>query len=196
MAIKELAYSAQQRLQASTGSSFKRAHLYELLAASFGFDSYAALGVDAVLTQQRPDDKQSSAVSAVVRRRCVELGYAPENAGLISVTLRAFLAERQIDVVRISELIRQLRGDWSSLDRQFGDDAEQFDDEQNDGLDTRWSDADEGDFPPIMLDGLEAAASKGNALAHYALALIHAPDQEETVHRPVVPRGAIWNRPA
>ena len=36
-----------------------------------------------------------------------------------------------------------------------------------------------GDFAPLMLDGLEAAASKGNALAHYALSLIHAPDDDE-----------------
>jgi TPR repeat protein len=36
-----------------------------------------------------------------------------------------------------------------------------------------------------MLDGLEAAASKGNALAHYALALIYAPDDDdETDQRP------------
>jgi hypothetical protein len=34
-------------------------------------------------------------------------------------------------------------------------------------------------FGPILLDGLAAAASKGNALAHYALALIHAPDDED-----------------
>lgn len=179
--IKELAYSAQQQLQASTGRSFKRAHVYELLAASFGFNSYAALGVDSVLTQQRPNDKHSFADSAVVRRRCVELGYAPENADLVSVTLGAFLAERQIAIERISALISRLRGDWSSLDdRQFGDDDEQFDD----GLDARWSDADEGKFPPIMLDGLEAAASKGNDLAHYALALIHAPDQEDADQGP------------
>ncbi|MDI1246470.1 MAG: hypothetical protein PSV24_13840 [Rhodoferax sp.] len=177
MTIKELAYSAQQQLQASTGCSFKRAHIYELLASAFGFNSYAALGVDAVLTQQRPDDKHSPAHSAVVRRRCIELGYAPVDADRVSVTLGAFLEERKIAVVRISALISQLRGDWSSLDdRPIGDDAEQFGEEQDDGLDSRWSNADEGDFPPIMLDGLEAAAGKGNALAHYALALIHAPD--------------------
>ena len=46
MTIKELAYSAQQHLQASTGGSFKRAHVYELLAASFGFNSHAAFGVE------------------------------------------------------------------------------------------------------------------------------------------------------
>jgi hypothetical protein len=63
--------------------------------------------------------------------------------------------------VRISALISQLRGDWSSLDDDpIGDDPEQFGDEQDDRLAARWSDGDEGDFAPIMLDGLEAVASK------------------------------------
>lgn len=181
MTIKELAYSAQQHLQASTGSSLKRAHIYELLAASFGFNSYAALGVDTVLTQQRPDDKRVASYSAFVRRRCIELGYQPENADLVSVTLGAFLAERQIGVVRISVLISQLRGEsFSQDDYPIGDDNGLPGDEQDDLLDPGWAGADEGSFPPIMLDGLEAAASKGNAFAHYALALIHAPDDEDT----------------
>lgn len=34
-----------------------------------------------------------------------------------------------------------------------------------------------------MLDGLEAAASKGNAPAHYVLALIHTPDDDEDTNR-------------
>lgn len=33
-------------------------------------------------------------------------------------------------------------------------------------------------LPPILLEGLESAAKGGNALAHYALALIHAPDDD------------------
>ena len=72
MTIKELAYSAQQQLQASTGKPLKRAHIYELLAASFGFNSYAALGVDSIFTQQRPGDKRIGADSALVyARECV-----------------------------------------------------------------------------------------------------------------------------
>jgi TPR repeat protein len=61
----------------------------------------------------------------------------------------------------------------------IGDDTEQFGDEQDDRLLIDGADSDEGDFAPLMLDGLETAASKGNALAHYALALIHAPDNDE-----------------
>jgi hypothetical protein len=180
MTIKELAYSAQQQLQASTGSSLKRAHIYELLAASFGFNSYAALGVDTVLTQQRPDDERIASHHTFVRGRCIELGYPPENADLLSVAVRSFLEVRQIGVVRISELISQLRGDWVGLEGYpIGDDTEQFGDELDDRLSARWAGSDVGDFAPLMLDGLEAAASKGNALAHYALSLIHAPDDDE-----------------
>ena len=58
MTIKELAYSAQQHLQASTKVIFKRAHIYELLASSFGFNSYAAFGVAAVFTRRRSDRKR------------------------------------------------------------------------------------------------------------------------------------------
>ena len=184
MTIKELAYSAQQHLQASTGSSLKRAHIYELLAASFGFKSYAALGVDTVFTQRRSDDKRTGSHRDFVRRRCIELGYPPEGADLVSVSLGSFLAERQIGVVQISALISQLRGDWSSLDDDpADDDPEQFGDEQDDRLGARWADGDKAAIAPLMLDGLEAAASKGNALAHYALALIHAPDDDDDTDR-------------
>ena len=180
MTIKELAYSAQQQLQASTGKPLKRAHIYELLAASFGFNSYAALGVDTVLTQQRPDDERIASHSPFVRGRCIELGYQPESADLVSVSLGSFLAERHIGIVRISELIGQLRGDWVSLKGYpIGDDAKQFGEELDNRLSARWAGSDVGDFAPLMQDGLEAAASKGNALAHYALSLIHAPDDDE-----------------
>lgn len=185
MTIKELAYSAQQLLQASTGSSVKRAHIYELLAASFGFNTYAALGVDTVLAQRRPDKERIASHSAFVRGRCIELGYPPESADLVSVSLGSFLAERHTGIVRISALISQLQGKWFGPEvHPIGDSTEQFADERLDRPADRCDDGGEGDFAPLMLDalmldGLEAAASKGNALAHYALSLIHAPDDDK-----------------
>jgi hypothetical protein len=92
------------------GQLLKRAHIYELLAASFSFKSYAALGVDTVFTQRRSDDKRTGSHRDFVRRRCIELGYPPEGADLVSVSLGSFLAERQIGVVQIAALISQLRG--------------------------------------------------------------------------------------
>ena len=111
MTIKELAYSAQQHLQASTGGSFKRAHIYELLAASFGFNSYAAFGVDTVFTELRSSDKRVAPQGAFVTRRYIELGYQPDMADLVTAALQSFLVERQIGVASISSLISWLRGE-------------------------------------------------------------------------------------
>ena len=108
MTIKELAYSAQQHLQASTGGSFKRAHVYELLAASFGFNSHAAFGVDTVLTELRQNDRRVVPQSALIKRRCIELGYQPDTVILASSALESFLAERQIGVASISSLVLRL----------------------------------------------------------------------------------------
>jgi TPR repeat protein len=154
MKIKEIAYAAQQYLQASTGGSFKRAHVYELLAASFGFNSHAAFGVDTVLAELRQNDGQAVLQSELVKRRCIELGYGSDAGALASSVLGSFLVERQIGTASISSLVSRLTGKGEELeyDEVFG---------------------------PILLDGLDTAAGKGNALAHYALALMHAPDDEE-----------------
>ncbi len=168
MTIKELAYSAQQHLQASTGRSFKRAHIYELLAASFGFNSYAAFGVDTVLTELPANDRLVGLQSAFIKRRCIELGYQPDTATLASATLESYMAERQIGVASIPALISRLRGKSPNQDDDLEDDRDEL-----------FDPADEGGFGPILLDGLDAAASKGNALAHYALALIYAPGYED-----------------
>ena len=181
MKVKELAFSAQQRLKEGTGIAFGRSHIYELLAASFGFNSYAAFGVDSVFTQRYPNDGRFAPPGVLLRQRCVELGYATESAELISATLGVFLIDRRIGVVRISALIRRLAGECSGMDnRQHGDDGESADDTQDERPDSVWTASDDEEFPPIMLDGLESAAAKGNPLAHYALALIHAPDDDDT----------------
>jgi hypothetical protein len=165
MTIKELAYSAQQLLQASIGASFKRAHIYELLAASFGFNSHAAFGVDTVLTELRPKDSQSVPQSSLIKRRCIELGYQLDTATLATSMLESFLAERRIGVVSISTIISRLTGESPNYELEYDED-ELFDPTDE-------------EFGPILLGGLAAAASKGNALAHYALALIYEPDDED-----------------
>lgn len=167
MTIKELAYSAQQHLKARTGSSLKRAHIYELLAASFGFNSYAAFGVDTVFTELCTSDKRAVPQSALITQRCIELGYEPDTADLGAAALQSFLLERQIGVVSISSLTSWLRWELSNQDDDLVDDEAQL-----------FEPADEGGFGAILLDGLEATARKGNAAAHYALALIHATADE------------------
>lgn len=60
MTIKEFAYSAHHFLQKSTEKTVKRTHVYELLAACFGYKSYAAFTVDAILTWQTSHRKNIS----------------------------------------------------------------------------------------------------------------------------------------
>jgi hypothetical protein len=178
MTIKELAYSAQQSLQARTGSSFKRAHIYELLAASYGFNSYAALSTTAVFTR-RPADKHMAVPDNVgVRRRCVALGYETHTADLVASVLPAFLAERQIGTVKFSDLVAELRGESFDQDDDFDED-DSFDDHQDDLGAISWGNSGDEPVSSITLEGLEIAASKNIALAHYALALLHSTDDEE-----------------
>jgi len=167
MTIKELAYSAQQHLQTSTGGSFKRAHVYELFAASFGFNSYAAFGVDTIFTELCQNSRRFIPQSALIKRRCIELGYQPDTATLASSALESFLVERQIGVASISSLVSRLRGKSFSQDEELEYDEDEL-----------FAPTDDA-FGPILLDGLAAAASKGNALAHYALALIYDYDDED-----------------
>ena len=176
MTIRELAYAAQQHLQVSTKDSFKRAHVYELLAASFGFNSYAAFGVDTVFTELRANDNRVPPQSALITRRCMELGYQPDKAVLVPAALESFLAQRQIGVASISSLIRCLRGGLPNQDDGLAGDAKRlFTDDQDDLFDP----ADNSEFGQILVGALEAAASKGHALAHYALALINDPNNED-----------------
>jgi hypothetical protein len=176
MTIKNLAYSAQQRLQASTGCSFKRAHIYELLAASFGFNSFAALGADTVFTEHSLSSRRASSNGLLVRNRCIEIGYQPDVANAVSIALPVLLSEHQIGVIRIADLVAHLRFEAGHQD-DYSDDDDEPDDGDN-ALDDRWVDS-VALVSPILRDGLEAAASKGNALAHYALALIYAPGEED-----------------
>lgn len=179
MTIKELAYSAQQHLQTSLGNSIKRSHIYELLAASFGFNSYAALGAEAVFTQCRPIGKPPFRHGTDVRKRCLELGYLTSAADITSSVLPAFLAERQIGVMCISTLVDELRGEWSYQDDEHeSDEVEQPSGTLSGMSHESFSNTDVDRITPIMLEGLEAAATRGNGMAHYALALLHDPNSD------------------
>ena len=118
MTIKELAYSTQQHLQTATGAQFKRAHIYELLAASFGFNSYAALSSDAVFTKDSLTNRRTSKYVDHVKDRCLEIGYDTNTADVVAASLPRLLTEQEIGVIRIPDLIAHLRyepghGDWN-----------------------------------------------------------------------------------
>lgn len=172
MTIKEFAYSTQQHLQERTQGVFKRAHIYELLAAAFGFDSYAALSTKSVFTNVALTRQISAKQVTLVRNRCIELGYPVDLAEAVSNTLTVYLDVNEIGVFAIDGLVALLRTEWDGNWGFADDENDIYPEDLDDIFESRQALTDTMLESPLMLEGLENAANKGNALAHYALALI------------------------
>lgn len=171
MTIKQFAFDTQQHLQAKTRIALKRSHVYELLAAAFGFNSYASLCADYVFTQGCLTSRRPAKYGEAVGRRCLELEYLPKTALQLAQVLPAYLTDQDIGVIRITDLVAYLRYETNSV---IDHESDEFDEDIEDEEDTYglWFDR-ESFADPILLDGLLAAANKGDADAHYALALIY-----------------------
>lgn len=172
MTIKELAHSAQKQLQSSTTVAIKRTHVYELLSAAFGVDSWAAFGFTAVLTIPKypPLDYQVDTTS--IRKRGLELGYPSDVAKIASTELASILKLLNVCAIGTTRLLNRLRGiPLAGADHQPPSAT-------LDTLGNEWY-ATESLTSPLLMECLEASASKGLADAHYALALLHAPDEDE-----------------
>jgi hypothetical protein len=153
MKIKEFAHTAQHRLETLTSSTFKRAHIYELLAAAFGYKSYAALCADAVLLSRVREHDHDGAQA--IQQRCLELGYSSIASGIASKQFPQTIADCGVDVVALSDLVARLRGESPDWD----------DDHQPDESD--------------LIAALKAVTGRGSALAHYALALLNIPNVDD-----------------
>lgn len=173
MTIKQLAFGTQQHIQAQTSTTFKRSHVYELLAAAFGFNSYASLCAGHVFTQGGLTSRRPTKHSESVGRRSLELDYLPETALQLAQALPAYLTDQNIGVIRITDLVAHLRYETNRVTNHEFDES---DHNAEDDEDTHYSWFDrESLATSILLEGLVAAAEKGDADAHYALALIYAP---------------------
>jgi hypothetical protein len=172
MTIKEFAYFTQQHLQASAKGPFKRAHIYELLAASFGFNSYAALCANSVFTNVSMPSQIPAKHRSLVRNRCVEMGYQADVADEVSNALPDFLTEREFGVFGIDGLVALLRTELDGNGEYQADEEDDEPEDWNDSVESQRAFTDAMVASPILLEGLDNAARKGNALAHYALALI------------------------
>lgn len=161
MILKNYAYLSQQKLEPIVGGSFKRSHFYELLAASFGFKSYAALSSDCVFTQQEDGNTSQPPDQAMIHQRFGELGYDPAILELAVSTFQSCVSENNIDVVDVAELVGKLRED-PFYGEQFSNSP--FSRE----------------YQPLFLESLESKASAGDHLAHYALALLYSPNEQNS----------------
>ncbi|MGT2430707.1 hypothetical protein ACU4HD_22210 [Cupriavidus basilensis] len=75
MTINELAHSAQHHLLASTGTQVKRTHIYELLAATFGFSLLCRIQCGGCFTECHLFTRTARIDGTGIRHRCAQLGY-------------------------------------------------------------------------------------------------------------------------
>lgn len=174
MAIKELAFSAKQHLNSVTGQQFKQSHVYELLAACNGFKSSASLNSHHVFATLDYEPDISTESLLLLNQRLIDLGYAGV-AEVAGSAILHFVSLHRFAAVSLSFVLASVRG--GDIGERYLDDylndSDGSDDEFDVAADFRkepWLDEDQ---LGLLLDGLDAAAGRGNALAHYVLALIY-----------------------
>ncbi|MFI8742912.1 hypothetical protein [Stutzerimonas zhaodongensis] len=175
MAFKELAYTTKQQLEFATRQSFRHSHIYELLAASFGFNTRASLDAAHIMAvTERPQEPVASSL-ATLHRRLVELGYEAV-ADTAGAALLSMIADQRLGVTSVESVIDVLQQDhWACREEWY--EVDEYEDEAPGSESV-------GNPSPslapakiaLLIDGLNGAASRGSAAAHYALALIYRGD--------------------
>ena len=130
MTTKALAYSIQKYLQEKTGFTIARSHVYELIAAAFGFGSRAAMTSRFVLVEKSLSVRWPSEHEAIVLNRALGLGYSEATAVGVAHWLPSFLELNQIGVVNLSQLLSYLRCS-ATIGGEFPADDEAYDDEED-----------------------------------------------------------------
>ncbi len=175
MTLKELAHAAQQTLQTRAGCDVKRSHVHELLAAAFGYQSWAAFLSESMLSDGGVGDPPAGATPRVIGR-AVQLQYAQGAAVDMAGALLDFVAERQLSSVRWSVVA----GVLTPAKRVADDNGPDRDEEED------WDDDDDAPVDPpigltrdrllrsqLLLHSLEHAAEALNPRAHHLLAALY-----------------------
>jgi hypothetical protein len=179
MSIKTVVHQLHRELATTLESPLPRSHLYEGLAAAFGYSTYAALTADAIFA-----DTQTNRVLPNIQlaaQRFQRLGHAPAIAATAAKEMLAALRGHAISTVRLQEAVGALLG----MTPEPGN----VDDDEKLGIPF-----DEvttlAEIPTMLRASLEESAERGNALAAYAMALLlkNEIDAEEEPH------GAYWLR--
>jgi hypothetical protein len=175
MTLKELAHAAQQHLQTRAGCSVKRSHVYELLAAAFGYQSWAALLGEALLADAGVGDAPRDASPRVIGR-AVQLGYGQSTSVDMASALLRLAAERKLSSLRWSQITALLeRSPGSTNDADQDDDEGEDWDADDDAAGVGGQDATQSRLltSPLLLDGLERWAEDGGAERHHVLAALY-----------------------
>ena len=172
--IKSFAHQAHQSLSPLAPSSFKRSHVYELMAAGLGFRSWASLHSAHVLIDgqgvQFPADFGRNVLA-----RALQLGLSQTEAEAVAESFHAQCAQKHFGCLALAELDESLFSSPSRADADLEWEEDDFDDDED------WSDeSGVSEKPSIpkssqaLLDDLADRASQGDARSHYRLAKLLA----------------------
>lgn len=183
MTIKEIVYAAQREIEAAAGAPFKRAHVYETLAAAFGFLSLAALYTDHVFdegSRHTAADCERHLLGAI--RRIRELGYTEAVVNVAAPVISKLVESRGLSACSLDRLVSQSRWERGLEDEPPSERLEveylQDDDFDDDDRDEEFPDGVDG-WSPLLRGGLERAAGAGEHRAHYVLALLMKSSDDE-----------------
>lgn len=193
MTMKDQAYRAHAALQTAGITSLKRSHTHELIAASLGYASHAAFQHEATWCNTPCSVAGIQPSAEYIRRRCLDLGLPADEAVRAADALIEFQLEQGYAAVSFEALI--------AASDPFEEDPSWNGWVSTTIVEPGRRDADfYFEHQPVLLQGLELAASKGVAAAHYAIArLLEAeadtyPAEEERTKRHYRREG-VWTSP-
>lgn len=99
MTLKQLAHAAHHQLRSACGIPMPRSHVHELLAAAFGYGSWAAFRADCVLCDAGIGDIPPENGPALAGR-ALQLGLPQRACPVVASTMHALLQERRIGAMR------------------------------------------------------------------------------------------------
>lgn len=177
MTIRQYAFHVQAHLRERGSESLTRSQVHELMAAAAGFATHAAFHHQAAWCDVGWRDACLVPDGDRVIQRCLDFGMTPEGAERATRTLVSYLGASGYAPVRFEELIAAFASDeeeWTETD-----DAEsavavdwvstELVSRVQPGLDALLGKL------PLLLEGLEAAAARGVADAHLAIAYMLEP---------------------
>ena len=197
--IKSFAHQAHQTLVPLAPNTFKRSHVYELMAAGLGFNSWAALHHSQVLVDadeaSRPPDFDRNVVG-----RALQLGFLQSEAQGLAEHFQALYTQQPFGCIPLNELDKDLFGSESDTDADTESEDEDFEDDED------WPDEDEDEpvrqiprTSKLLHADLEDRSNGGDAFSHYRLAKLLEckvpPDylyQESLRGRVLVPQEQRW----
>ncbi len=112
MTIKQFVHDTRQQLADSSALSLKTSHLYELIAAAFGYRSYAALQAEAIVLHQTPWPCQPDL--ALLEQRGRELALPQPQT--ISLLVGQHLQLAGVVSIQVEDLCLTGEGDWDDDD--------------------------------------------------------------------------------